>query len=155
MKTILVPLDLSAMAVQVCDAACELAKFIGARPILLHIVQPPPVMLSDVYAFDASQLTAMSASASKSAAHKLRALTRHCAKRGVQVTTVQRTGVPVTAILDRAASTRARYIVMGSHGHGAVYDLLVGSTTHGVLKKAACPVLVVPAAGRRRRAATG
>lgn len=155
MKTILVPLDLSPAAVQVCDAACELAKFIGARPILLHIVQPPPVMLSDVYAFDASQLTAMSASAAKSAAHKLRALARHCARRGVQVTTVQRTGLPVAAILAKAASTRARYIVMGSHGHGAVYDLLVGSTTHGVLKKATCPVLVVPAAGRRRRVAAG
>jgi len=30
---------------------------------------------------------------------------------------------------------------MGTHGHGAIYDLLVGSTTHGVLEKAPCPVL--------------
>lgn len=152
MKTILVPLDLSPMAVQVCDAACELARLIGARPILLHIVQPPPVMLSDVYAFDSSQLSEMSTAAGKSAGHKLRALSRHCAKHGVQVTTVQRTGMPVAAILARAASTKARYIVMGSHGHGAMYDLLVGSTTHGVLKKAPCPVLVVPPVTRRARA---
>jgi len=34
--------------------------------------------------------------------------------------------------------------VMGSHGHGAVYNLLVGSVTAGVLKSAKCPVLVVP-----------
>ena len=69
----------------------------------------------------------------------------------MKVTTVQRTGIPVTAILGRAASTKARYIVMGSHGHGAMYDLLVGSTTHGVLKKAPCPVLVVPPVTRRAR----
>ena len=153
MKTILVPLDLSAAAVQVCDAACDLAKLIGARPILLHVVQAPPVMMSEVYAFDASQLSEMNSAAEKSAAHKLRALARHCAKRQVRVTTVQRTGVPVAAILARADSTKARYIVMGSHGHGAMYDLLVGSTTHGVLKKAPCPVLVVPAASRRTRRA--
>jgi nucleotide-binding universal stress UspA family protein len=151
MKTILVPLDLSSTAVQVCNAACELAKLTGARPVLLHIVQPPPVMMSDVYAFDASQLTELSTAAEKAAVHKLRALARHCAKRDVRVTTVQRTGVPVTAIIAKARSTRARYIVMGSHGHGAMYDLLVGSTTHGVLKKAPCPVLIVPPAGPRSR----
>ena len=33
---------------------------------------------------------------------------------------------------------------MGSHGHGAIYELLVGSVTEGVLRKARCPVLVVP-----------
>ena len=48
------------------------------------------------------------------------------------------------AILAKARSARAAYIVMGSHGHGAIYDLLVGSTTHGVLMNAPCPVLVVP-----------
>jgi len=151
MKTILVPLDLSAAAVQVCDAACELAKLTGARPILLHIVQPPPVMMSDVYAFDASQLGDLSVAAEKNAVHKLRALALHCAKQQVRVTTVQRTGVPVTAILAKARTTRSRYIVMGTHGHGAMYDLLVGSTTHGVLMKAPCPVLIVPAADPRPR----
>ncbi len=153
MKTILVPLDLSPAAVQVCDAACELARLIGARPILLHIVQLPPVMMSEVYAFDANQLTELSSAAEKAAVHKLQALARHCAKQQVRVTTVQRTGAPVTAILAKAASTKARYIVMGSHGHGAIYDLLVGSTTHGVLMKAPCPVLVVPPVNRRQSTA--
>ena len=153
MKTILVPLDLSPVAVQVCNAACELARLTGARPILLHVVQPPPVMMSDVYAFDASQLGLLSAAAEKNAVHKLRALARHCAKQEVQVTTVQRPGVAVAAILAKARTTRARYIVMGSHGHGAMYDLLVGSTTHGVLMKAPCPVLIVPSAGPRPRSA--
>lgn len=151
MKTILVPLDLSPAAVKVCDAACDLAKLIGARPILLHVVQPPPVFMSEVYAFDAGQLTELGAAAEKNAVRKLRALTRHCAKRDVRVTTVQRSGVPVTAILAKARSLRARYIVMGSHGHGAMYDLLVGSTTHGVLKQAPCPVLIVPPAAPRSR----
>jgi nucleotide-binding universal stress UspA family protein len=34
---------------------------------------------------------------------------------------------------------------MGTHGHGAMYTLLVGSVTKGVLKHSARPVLLVPA----------
>src|SRR5207249_2278502 len=33
----------------------------------------------------------------------------------------------------------------GTHGHGAMYNLLVGSATKGVLKHSTHPVLLVPA----------
>jgi hypothetical protein len=36
-------------------------------------------------------------------------------------------------------------IVMGSHGHGALFNLLMGTVCNGVLRKARCPVVVVPA----------
>ena len=47
-------------------------------------------------------------------------------------------------ILAQAKIEDADYIVMGSHGHTALYDLLVGSTTHGVLMRAGCPVVITP-----------
>jgi nucleotide-binding universal stress UspA family protein len=149
MKTILVPIDLSPAAVQVCDAACDLAKLTKSRLILLHIVQAPPIVMSEVYAFDDGQLTEMIAGAKRVGAKKLQALEHRCKKRGVRVTAVQSTGAPVAAILAKAVSARAGCIVMGTHGHNAVYDLLVGSTTHGVLKQAPCPVMIIPAAKRR------
>jgi nucleotide-binding universal stress UspA family protein len=148
MKTILVPLDLSRAAVRVCNAACNLARLTQGRLILLHVVTPPPLVLSDAYAFDAGQLAKMSAETEKATVRRLQALARHCAKRKVRATTVHLSGPPAGTILARAASSRAAYIVMGSHGHGAMHDLLVGSTTHGVMKKARCPVLVVPGTGR-------
>ena len=58
---------------------------------------------------------------------------------------VQVTGAPIAHIIEQAAKYEADYIVMGSHGHTAIYDLLVGSTTHGVLMRARCPVVIVPA----------
>jgi len=57
---------------------------------------------------------------------------------------VQLTGAPAPLILAQAESEKADYIVMGSHGHTALYDLVVGSTTHQVLRKARCPVMIVP-----------
>ena len=51
----------------------------------------------------------------------------------------------VEEILKTAREISADLIVMGSHGHGSVYCLLVGSVTEGVLKAGERPVLLVPA----------
>jgi len=42
-----------------------------------------------------------------------------------------RQGPPVTSILAEADKVRADFIIMGSHGHGRLYDLFVGSTASG------------------------
>ncbi|MEZ5096585.1 MAG: universal stress protein [Nocardioides sp.] len=43
----------------------------------------------------------------------------------------------------RAASAEADLLVVGSRGHGGFVGQLLGSISHGVLKRAQCPVLVV------------
>ena len=43
-----------------------------------------------------------------------------------------------------AAAEDAELIVLGSHGHGAVHDALVGSTSQHVIRHAPCPVVVLP-----------
>lgn len=64
--------------------------------------------------------------------------------KGAEVETLEAGGLPTVVILEQAQRLSADYIVMGSHGHGAIYDLLIGGTTHAILKKARCPVVVVP-----------
>ena len=147
MKTILVPVDLSAATSRVCAAACGLAQLIGGRVLLLHVVPPPPVMMNDYYAFDTGHLAQAMAAVEENATRQLRALAKRWARR-CPVRTVQLSGAPVSGILAQAKSTKPAYLVLGSHGHGAVFDLLVGSSTTGVLRKARCPVLVVPMARR-------
>jgi nucleotide-binding universal stress UspA family protein len=34
--------------------------------------------------------------------------------------------------------------VCGSRGHGPLHTLLLGGTSHALVRRAACPVLVVP-----------
>jgi nucleotide-binding universal stress UspA family protein len=46
--------------------------------------------------------------------------------------------------LREADAIKPDLIVMGRHGHGAMYNLLVGSVTEGVLKHSGRPVLLVP-----------
>ena len=100
-------------------------------------------MMNDYYAFDTGHLAQAMAAVEQGATLKLRSLARRFSKR-CPLQTVQITGQPVDSILTKARATKAAYIVLGSHGHGAMFDLLMGSTTQGVLRKVRCPVLVVP-----------
>jgi nucleotide-binding universal stress UspA family protein len=54
-------------------------------------------------------------------------------------------GLPARKILGEADRLEATLIVMGSHGHGALFNLLMGTVCNGVLRKSRCPVVVVPA----------
>jgi nucleotide-binding universal stress UspA family protein len=67
------------------------------------------------------------------------------AQEGAKVTLHEPTGQAAEEILSQADAVNADLIVMGKHGHGAMYDLLVGSATKGVLKHSTRPVLLVPA----------
>lgn len=144
MKTILVPVDFSTTTARVGEAARTLAQLIGGRLVFLHVVQPPPVMMNEYYAFDPAQLAAAVVAGEKYADRKLAELGRQYPNAEPQAQTTRATGEPVPTILAQAEAAQADYIVMGSHGHGAFYDLIVGSTTQGVLKKAHCPVLIIP-----------
>jgi nucleotide-binding universal stress UspA family protein len=66
------------------------------------------------------------------------------AQDGINVILHEPTGAVAEEILNQADALNADLIVMGTHGHGAIYTLLVGSATKGVLKHCTRPVLLVP-----------
>ena len=53
-------------------------------------------------------------------------------------------GDPVDVILTRAKEMKADLIVMGTHGRAGLPRLLMGSVAEGVLRRAPCPVVLVP-----------
>jgi nucleotide-binding universal stress UspA family protein len=52
-------------------------------------------------------------------------------------------GRPAEEIVAYATDNKAALIVMATHGYSGVKHLLLGSTTEGVLRHAACPVLSI------------
>lgn len=144
MKKILVPVDLSGATVRVCQAAALLAKALNGRMHILHAVSPPPPVFTGYYAFTANRTQDLYRASRKRAARRLQALGHWLAKRHPGTRVVMHAGPAARVILRTARLLRPDYIVMGSHGHTAAYDLLVGSATHGVMRKAPCPVVVVP-----------
>ncbi len=142
MKTILVPVDFSAVTRGVVKAARELARSTGAKLLLLHVVQPP-VASSPDNIFEPTMADAF-AIAEKYGSQRLKRLENDVARDFKRVSSQLETGHPGTVIAACAAKLDPAYLVIGSHGHGAMYDLFVGSTTQAVIKRAGCPVLVIP-----------
>jgi nucleotide-binding universal stress UspA family protein len=147
MKTILAPLDFSPVSESVVAEAIRLAPALDARVVLLTVVQPP-AMVAEHALQNAAEIIA---AGEKFAARKLLKAQGQLEAEFIPTDTAQVAGSPADRILAEAERTHADYIIMGSHGHTALYDLLVGSTTQGVMKHATCPVLIVPAAEPTRR----
>jgi nucleotide-binding universal stress UspA family protein len=142
MKTILAPVDFSSVSDAVIDAALLLARATQARIVILSVVQPP-IITSD-YGPMLENIGEIISINEKSVSRRLAALAKRLRTPSLPVETVRVTGAPAALILEQAKKSDADYIVIGSHGHTALYDLLVGSTAHQVLRKASCPVMIVP-----------
>ncbi|MFH1497346.1 MAG: universal stress protein [Verrucomicrobiota bacterium] len=141
MKRILVPVDFSPATKAVVKTALDLASP-GARIIILHGLIPPLVTTDYGMGLGAMQETI--ALSERNARNQLEHLAASLAKKDLVVTTELTHGGAPGAILDAARRHKVDAIVLGSHGHTSFYDLVVGSTTHAVIKKAPCPVVVVP-----------
>lgn len=63
---------------------------------------------------------------------------------GIEATPVLVQGPAVECLLEVARNVGATMILVNSHGHGPLYDMLVGSVAEGVTGGNVCPVLWVP-----------
>ena len=75
---------------------------------------------------------------------KLEQLSQPLRAQGLAVETVAAISLPVNEILEQARKAEASMIIMGSHGHGAAYQLFSGSVVTSVLHKTLLPVTVIP-----------
>ena len=142
--TILVPLDFSTITDTVVNTVENAAKAYGADVVLLHVEPPEP----DFVGYEPGPQhvrdnVAHQISEDHEALHTVRDRLRN---KGISTEVLLIQGPIVEKILSESQRLDADQIIIGSHGHGALYQLLVGSVCEGVLKSATCPVTVVPAA---------
>jgi len=143
MKTIVALVDFSDVTAKVLQQAKTLAEAFHSHVILLHGLErravvvdmgvASPTILQDLTPEDIAEDTA-----------KLLKMTGPVTDAGINLTIRQLPDSTVESIVEEAERLKADMIIVGSHHHGAFYNLIVESVTSGVLKHAACPVLVVP-----------
>lgn len=143
MKTILAAIDFSPVTREVLAQSVWLARTLGARVVVVHATAPPAYVPED---YGVSITANAIAGSREHALEELKRIERDLERKSIEATTFHAVGHPAAIILQCAQKFDASIIVVGSHGHTALYDLVVGSTTQLVLKRAARPVLVVPAA---------
>lgn len=143
MKTIVALVDLSDLAFTVLKHAGKFATAFNGEVVILHMEAKEPVvvdmgLVSPVIMQEPSRESVQRHEA------QLLEMRDSLIKSGVRASVQQLEGASVDAVLAETKKCHADLIILGSHHHSKIYDLLVGSVTNDVLKHAHCPVLVVP-----------
>ena len=139
---ILVAVDLSPASKKVVKAAGGVAKVTGATIYVLHAAEPEP----DFVGYDAGPevVRTQVAEELRREHREVQALADRLRDDGLDATALLIRGPTVETTLKEADNLEADLIVVGTHGHGAVYDVLVGSYSAGIIRRSTLPVLVVP-----------
>jgi nucleotide-binding universal stress UspA family protein len=154
MKTILIAHDFSDLSGPVLRYSSDLAKAWQAKLLLLH-TEPPQtgyIYYSPGYTYhgilgfglDESVRREIEVEQLRNDKHALELIEKRLRDDGVEVEAMLMTGDPAQAILETAEERDVDMIVVGAHAHGAFYKLLFGCVDSELVRRASCPVLVIP-----------
>jgi len=110
---------------------------------LIHVAEPNPDFVG--YQAGPDVVIDQVAAEFRREHSQLEELTAELSSDTIDVTPVLVPGSTVDTLLDEARRLGVGLLVVGSHGHGAAYDLVVGGFSSKIIKKSPVPVLVVPA----------
>ena len=142
MKRIIAAIDFSDATGPVVKKAAALAHAFQVELVLIHVAAPDP----DFVGYDTGPQSVRDQIAEhyhqehrhlQDLEHQARDRVATCRSLLIQGSTVEK-------LLDEISRLDAGMVVMGSHGHGALHHLLMGSATKGVLRQSPIPVVVVP-----------
>ena len=151
MKKVLIALDYDPTAQKVAEVGYDLAKSMGAEVTLLHVVSDPVFYSSSDYSpimgfsgylnNDPLQLNTMEVL--KSASLNFLAKSRyHLDDPTIHIDAEE--GDVAETILKTAKKVHADMIVMGSHSHKWLENIVMGSVTGEVLKHTTIPLYIIP-----------
>ncbi len=133
--------DFSAAASNASRSAVRLARKLGDSVLLVRVLEPPVAVYPELRVPDTEAFEAALRHSNEGLMLKA---TAALAEQGVPVEGVVVSGSPARELAALADSQKARLIVMGTRGHGALASLLVGSVAERTVLAAPCPVLLVP-----------
>jgi universal stress protein A len=137
---IVAPTDFSPNSDRAVNYAVQLARRLGAKLTLLHIVPEPSALDYPIEGIPAEEIEGWKKEAEKRLADQLaRAKLQH---QGVD--SVQRTALhPRDEIIRIARELSADLLVLSTHGYTGWKHFLFGSDAEKILEHACCPTLVV------------
>lgn len=140
-EKILVPIDFSDYSKSALRYAVNFAKFFNAEIILVYVVEP--VIYPPDFSMGQIAIPTVTTEFDERAMEELNKLAKNQIPSQVKVSTVIKTGKPFIEIIDTAAEVNADLIIIATHGHSGVEQILFGSTAEKVVRKAPCPVLTL------------
>jgi nucleotide-binding universal stress UspA family protein len=142
-QTILLATDGSESADLAVRHAVALAKHTGAALWAAYVVDTHQAFRVGIYEREALR------ELRRDGEQALKRVSELGREAGVPVETHLCEGRPGQVLVDEAEQANAELIVIGSHGQGAISDILLGSVSQYVVHHAAAPVLIVRPPKRR------
>ena len=140
---LLVAIDFSEITNLILEKAEEIALKTSAKIWLIHVAQPDPDFIGyDVGPDSERKFMAMKF---RDQHIKIQKLSVGMKEKGINITPLLVQGPTIETIIKKAKELEVDMIVTGSHGHGTMFHILVGSISKGLLKKSPIPLLIVPA----------
>lgn len=157
MKTILVAVDFSEGTGRLVTEAAELGKELGGKLSIVHVTSDAlqTAYESTQFVDFASEYVSEPAGDDELARdlcaeeyrrehQSLLKISARMREDGIEAQAMLLKGDAAELILEKARELKADMILIGSHGHGLLRKMLLGSVAEAVLRKAPCSVLIVP-----------
>lgn len=142
MKTLLVAVDFSEVTDKVIEESITLAKALEASITLINVVQYVP----EATLYEGEMILPdlpMQELLDENSEKFIGELKSKIEAADVMCTTLTKDGIPSMVILEEAERIDPLMIVLGSHGHGALYHLVLGSVSEKVVDKSKHNVYIV------------
>jgi nucleotide-binding universal stress UspA family protein len=140
---ILVAIDFSAVTERMIDLVEHMPGRNDNDVFLLHVAVPEPEFVG--YEAGPEVVRDQVAAELRHERDELHALAERLRRAGIDTTAIMVPGATVETIFEQVHKRSAELLVIGSHGHGAMFDLLFGSISEALVRRTTVPVLVVPA----------
>ena len=143
MACILACIDFSDVSERVLSTGAKLSHALGMELVALHVAAPDPEFVG--YEVGPQSVRDQLAGQLREQHRELGARVAALVAQGLRARPLMVQGVTAESINEHAQRLDAELLVLGSHGHGKLHQLLVGSVADAVLRRARVPVVLVPA----------
>lgn len=147
MKKILIPTDFSGEAQNAAEVGRNLAKKFNAELVFLNSIEITSSETINVSGapsnFDSFADSMLVHESIKKANEEMERLIDVSKNRGLNVSQIIKLGSPFSHIYELVEHEGVDFIVMGTKGASGLSEVLIGSNTEKVVRRAKCPVLSV------------
>jgi nucleotide-binding universal stress UspA family protein len=143
LERILVPIDFSDCSPYLLAEAIKMARQLGARLTLLHVIEPPDGLLPEtpIQPDPNGEVTTLSRFLSKAAQSRMPEFEKFCEDAGVPHSSRIRVARVADGILDETDGHDL--LMMGTHGRQGIARVVLGSVAEQVTRRSDIPVMTV------------
>lgn len=141
-KNILALVDFSNSTDDVIEKAAELTSMYKGKCWLLHVAAPEPDFVG--YEVGPQYIRDSRAGVLRDEHLKIQGYQARLEDRGIECEALLVQGQLFRTIMGEIEKLKIDTVVLGSHGRGMLYEILVGSVCEHLLKHSKVPLLIIP-----------